>query len=922
MTYSTRQMSVRSVQRTLPAGIAALFLALFAAAASGQSCISSFSDDFNDGVVGSEYVSGGGCSGSAVESGGVLELTKDSCFGAHSIALDDAQLVLCGDFDVRVDFDVSGMANDSCGARATWLGVRDVGGAMQAEMGRYNIDDISCCCTPAPEVYKASILNSENCSAPTPQFAGTTDDTGRFRITRVGSLFSCYYLSGSAWELLHSGLGSTADQQLYLSVYGDGCATGPFTVFYDNLTITTPQCVTTLTDDFENGVVDPPLIDASGPGGSISETGGELVLTRDSGFLSSAGAAIDPFQQQLCNDFDVQIDFDISAMPTPPSGLVNAGLQIVRADDSSLVAKIERINEPTTPPCGSSNIYYKAWTSVSGPDTCLASLAATTDDVGKFRIRRIGAQFDMMYWDAGSMTWQTLRSESLSTDKMIMRIVNGSSTYNGGWSASFDNLLITSGPSDPRLDLVDATGSACYEPGDQITVELTMADIGTTGADASGYQAFLSFDDSALSFVSGSYVAPQFGLHVLDPIAAVGNEIDLAAVIDLGSGQMPDSSDAVLAALTFDVTAPIEACDVATAVQFRSTTFGTTIADGTGAPIPGVALNDLPTITIDGAAPALSIPSDITVNADAGGCTATLDPGMASANDGCDPMPIFTGTRDDGQPLSAPYPQGDTTITWTATDACGNEATADQIVTVLPNNTLDVAVGYDGSFTGTTFNRCITFELYPTGCGTPETVDAVLTFVDGVAVQSIDIPCGDYECITAVDPLHSLRRTDDDGDFAIVGTSYACDFTATGTTDDALVQGNLNGDDFIDILDFGTFVSQFGTDYGTADTDCTTPAPHGDFTGDGVADTADVSFIVINFLELADTPCCATLLAGSSPAYVHIDGAVSHRGRPLRAIAVRELHRRGLHELAIADLNGDGWLDGADVTALIGGATP
>jgi len=493
----------------------------------------------------------------------------------------------------------------------------------------------------------------------------------------------------------------------------------------------------------------------------------------------------------------------------------------------------------------------------------------------------------------------------------------GGFAVTGGYSAS--------GSANPRLELVDATGSTCYSPGDQITVELAMADIGTTGAEASGYQAFLSFDDSALSFVSGSYVAPQFGLHVLDPIVAVGNEIDLAAVIDLGSGQMPDSSDAVLAALTFDVTAPIEACDVATAVQFRSSTFGTTIADDAGMPIPGVALLDLPTVTIDGGDPSLSVPSDVTVIADAGGCSAAIDPGMATATDACDDSAAVTFTRSDGKPnLTDPYDVVDSpiTITWTATDACGNSVMADQIVTVLPVNALDVAVEYDGDFTGATFNRCITFELHPTGCGTPEVIDVVLTFVDGLAIDTIDIPCGDYECITAVDPLHSLRRTDDDGDFAIVGTSYACDFTATGTTDDALVQGNLNGDDFIDILDFGTFVSQFGTDYGTADTDCTTPAPHGDFTGDGVADTADVSFIVINFLELADTPCCATLLAGSSPAYVHIDGAVSHRGRPLRAIAVRELHRRGLHELAIADLNGDGWLDGADVTALIGGATP
>src|SRR5262249_51664426 len=40
------------------------------------------------------------------------------------------------------------------------------------------------------------------------------------------------------------------------------------------------------------------------------------------------------------------------------------------------------------------------------------------------------------------------------------------------------------------------------------------------------------------------------------------------------------------------------------------------------------------------------------------------------------------GVRSDGAALSAPFPGGTTTITWTATDAAGNTATATQTVTV------------------------------------------------------------------------------------------------------------------------------------------------------------------------------------------------------------------------------------------------
>src|SRR2546426_6928203 len=41
-----------------------------------------------------------------------------------------------------------------------------------------------------------------------------------------------------------------------------------------------------------------------------------------------------------------------------------------------------------------------------------------------------------------------------------------------------------------------------------------------------------------------------------------------------------------------------------------------------------------------------------------------------------------TGARNDGQALNAPYPVGQTIITWTATDASANKANASQSVTV------------------------------------------------------------------------------------------------------------------------------------------------------------------------------------------------------------------------------------------------
>jgi hypothetical protein len=72
-------------------------------------------------------------------------------------------------------------------------------------------------------------------------------------------------------------------------------------------------------------------------------------------------------------------------------------------------------------------------------------------------------------------------------------------------------------------------------------------------------------------------------------------------------------------------------------------------------------------------------PSDITLRGDAG--SATVDPGRARASDDCSAV-IVEGVRSDGQPLSAPYLLGTTTITWTATDAWGNRASCRQLVTI------------------------------------------------------------------------------------------------------------------------------------------------------------------------------------------------------------------------------------------------
>ena len=51
-----------------------------------------------------------------------------------------------------------------------------------------------------------------------------------------------------------------------------------------------------------------------------------------------------------------------------------------------------------------------------------------------------------------------------------------------------------------------------------------------------------------------------------------------------------------------------------------------------------------------------------------------------------------------------------------------------------------------------------------------------------------------------------------------------------GGDDDALVGGDLNDDDVVDIFDFGVFTGQWAVDMGVGDTSCSSTRPHGDIS--------------------------------------------------------------------------------------------
>jgi T5SS/PEP-CTERM-associated repeat protein len=287
-----------------------------------------------------------------------------------------------------------------------------------------------------------------------------------------------------------------------------------------------------------------------------------------------------------------------------------------------------------------------------------------------------------------------------------------------------------------------------------------------------------------------------------------------------------------------------------------------------------------------------------------------------TVSDVCDPSPTLVYDIDFGDngtidvaglvnPTFA-FPAGVNRVIARATDACGNENTDCSFVVTAVGQFLEVAMEMP-FVTNAPFTRCIRFELFECPDATPDVVEVDLTFENGIAVQTVSIGCGTYTCVTARDPLHSLRRTATP--MPIGGDTYAVNFTGA----DALIGGNINGDAFIDITDFGVLVSQFGEVLG-ADTPCGTMGPHADVTGDGFVTIGDFTFVANFFLELDESNCCGLPLQA-------LNGLPGHGG-PVTSVSIRELEAAGMGDLAVADLNHDGMLDELDMIAFTNGARP
>ena len=482
-----------------------------------------------------------------------------------------------------------------------------------------------------------------------------------------------------------------------------------------------------------------------------------------------------------------------------------------------------------------------------------------------------------------------------------------------GWLCNLIEDHPMEGLCDCGTSLCVELDEVCYVAGE--TFEARVA-IGAGSDSVSGAQFLFDYDPTCLEFQSIDPCSDSiFTFFVTSWADEVAGRIWFGALVD--PSQSPGTTGPHdIACIQFK---KLRECDPCGICLIDENPYNTLLVDSNNRPVPTRRCGCSEDILLDSAVE-LACPQALSpVDAEPGRPTATITWNPVTAVDTCaGPVEVeCTATHlASGEPIvhltdtSGIFPVGTSEVRCEAANVeCGSPSACDWRVFVEDQNCvqIDIQLGYvDAEYpiAAGPLERCIEFEFYTDCVGLPEVVRKVITFggifndPGWVRDVLVCVPPGKYACVTARDPLHTLRST---ADMEIDGNVWRARFIGDPQLGGNWLRGgNLDGDRRIDILDLGIVRSQYG-ETRNPNTTCETPGPHADINGDGMVDAGDEGFVTdeANWLAIDKLTCCA-----EEPS--------AERAEPVTEISIDELRRRGLGRLGVADTNGDGVLNTED----------
>ncbi|EGV43296.2 HYR domain-containing protein [Bizionia argentinensis JUB59] len=241
------------------------------------------------------------------------------------------------------------------------------------------------------------------------------------------------------------------------------------------------------------------------------------------------------------------------------------------------------------------------------------------------------------------------------------------------------------------------------------------------------------------------------------------------------------------------------------------------------------------TILDDTEAPIITCPTSILETISIGTTEANITIIEPTATDNCTSTLTFTAVRSDALALAAPYPIGETTITWIATDASENEsASCEQVITVeIPEYALDLNVSLQGrsDHAGNyTIQLFILADLITPVYTFTETADA-----SGFISLSSTISQGDYKVLVK-HPMFLQR---------LKSISLLENQTETLST---LFAGDIENNNAVNVNDLGILAGAFNAIPGDTNYDS-----RADFDNNLLIDVFDLGLLSGNYQTNGDT---------------------------------------------------------------------